>query len=167
MFYSFEKNSYHTENLLFVAKALGKNHLSYIHSDGVEIVATDGHRCHIYTPPADECPLPKGFYKIIKRTKTKIDILLEQNADLIFPDYKRIVPNLDGVIPFKYRSTIYNAFAQVTRALGEGALNYNYFADTIGADLDCEFKTNGQNVGVLFKWAYKTAVIMPIIEPEE
>jgi DNA polymerase III sliding clamp (beta) subunit (PCNA family) len=76
----------------WLAKAMAdKNdvryYLQYICADGSNLVATDGHRLHIYTAntlPDGVKTLPDGFYD---KNMQKIEL------DAKFPNYKRVLPN--------------------------------------------------------------------------
>jgi DNA polymerase III sliding clamp (beta) subunit (PCNA family) len=73
----------------WLAKAMaGKNdvrhYLQYIYADGLDLVATDGHRLHIYTANT----LPDGFYN---------KNIFKINQDAKYPDYKRVLPNSSRV----------------------------------------------------------------------
>jgi DNA polymerase III sliding clamp (beta) subunit (PCNA family) len=58
-------------------------YLRHIYAEGPDLVATDGHRLHIYTANT----LPDGFYD---KNMQKIEL------DAKFPDYKRVLPKRSG-----------------------------------------------------------------------
>jgi DNA polymerase III sliding clamp (beta) subunit (PCNA family) len=73
----------------WLAKAMaGKGdvryYLQYIYADGSNLVATDGHRIHLYTANT----LSDGFYN---------KNIFKINEDAKYPDYKRVLPNPNRV----------------------------------------------------------------------
>ena len=152
------------ENFHFVAKALGKNevraHLMgiYFDKDHSHIVATDGARVHYASTKLE---LDKGIYRIIKQTKTVIELLFV--GDCEYPDYVDIC-NLEGK---EYRSIdlkgpIDCMFTNLVRSVDSLYISYQYFSDAvlIGNRFECFVKSSDKPV--LLRLGEKCAAIMPI-----
>jgi hypothetical protein len=135
MLKQFDKTSAHTPQIIFVAKArekkdFSKCNLLHVYSDGARIMATDGARGHVYAPA--DCPLPAGFYRVLRGSKTTID-LVKVEESTPFPDLDRVIPKKDKSTTFSPGT---NAdvdpaakLAQVLRAQGSGCFNIEYFLD--------------------------------------
>jgi len=166
---TFDKHSEHFNALKFVAKAVAKfkgqdqrDHLNNIYCDGLRIMATNGHRLHVYEQPEPETPpLDPGYYEILKNTKTELRLLPVQ-IDQEYPDIMRIMPSNEGLEGFDAKSSLFGKFAQVIRSLNEGSINTDYFKAALeGTDI-CMFKATDGASPILLKGGFLTAVIMPI-----
>lgn len=166
--FTFDKHSEHTPFIQFVSCAVPKDPIKealnyiYVPESGTDIVATDGHRCHVYTPST--CPLQPGFYQVVKKNKKEI-ILNKEDCDLIFPDYARIIPEQKILINFKGESfgplTIDQRYTQIIRALTENeSIAYKFFSD-LPVDLFIDYQTGSEFDAVLFTGPQVKAVIMP------
>jgi hypothetical protein len=163
---TFDKNSKHLQPLKFVAKAVakykgqdGRVHLNNIYCIGPEIIATDGHRCHVYTP--EDNPLEAGYYEVIKNTKTELR-LVRIECDSEYPEIKRVIPAKDGAVPFEDKSSIYGKFAQVVRAMEQGSINTDYLADALSGEPGMFYKVTDHLSPVLFFGATTLSVVMPL-----
>ncbi len=168
MFKQFLKNCAHTKELIFVAAAMSKDEtryaLNFIYSTGERIVATDGHRCHLYAP--EDCPLEEGFYKVMKRTKTVID-LLKTEVDGQYPDFDRIIPKDEGLVGFStYTMEATNnaplKLAEVLRGMATSAISIDFFLDAINHESISMFRSGDGFEPIKFKGGFLTAVIMPL-----
>ena len=170
----FNKNTKHTKELLFIAAALPtaamhkSENLEHIYSTGQKIVATDGHRLHIYTPT--ECPLEAGYYQVIKKTKTEI-ILNPVELDQEYPDFERITPDREGKKDFtlyQYDNgrtaapNLESKYAEVIRALPSGTINIKYFQDACLNSMTSFKVTDGVSPVCLYGESLQ-AVVMPVM----
>lgn len=125
------------EKLHFVALAVSKDPtseiLQHIYSNDGNIVATDGRRCHIF----ESTVLPDGFYQVIERTKTKLQ-LLKSDTPMDFPDYKRVIPVAKNMVEFTGTLDA-QRLAQVIRSRTSGAFDIGYFKDLLTHDLVNQF----------------------------
>ena len=160
----FNKTTQHTAELLFVCKALAtkashkSENLQYLYSTGVDIVASDGHRLHVYTP--EDCPLEAGYYEIIKKTKTEL-ILNRSDQDLgDYPDYARVMPEAKDLQGFKLDSSISGKYATVIRAMDVNTLEYSLFLDA--APLMERYQVTDGTSPVLMTGKDVKAVVMPV-----
>jgi hypothetical protein len=139
MLYQFDRTHPHTTALLFVAKAVLKkggtrDAMMYVYCDGERIVALDNHRVHVYAPR--DCPLEEGFYKILKQTKTAIDLVLVKVEGMQqYPDFERVLSRSGQSRQFQYKDTpaadVPEALklAQVLRAIDTIAVDLDYFRE--------------------------------------
>ena len=160
----FYKENPETEYLLFVARAVSKDKAKYalrhIYCTGTQIVATDGHRCHVYTP--EDCYLEKGYYEILKKTKTELHLLQNTDPDLMdFPDFARIFPAEKKLQHFEEKTTVGGRLALVIRAMGTNCVNLDYFRDSAEFRGIYSYQVTEGSDPILLRGARLQAVLMP------
>jgi len=167
---TFDKHSEHFNALKFVAKAVAKfkgqdqrDHLNNIYCDGLRIMATNGHRLHVYEQPEPETPpLDPGYYEILKNTKTELRLLPVQ-IDQEYPDIMRIMPSDEGLHSLGHtKSSLWGKVAEIIRSFEEGAINVDYLMDALIGQPAWMFKTTDHTNPILLKGGFLTAVIMPM-----
>ena len=152
------------ENFHFVAKALGKNevraHLMgiYFDKDHSRIVATDGARFHYASTKLE---LEKGIYRIIKQTKTVIELMFVDDCE--YPDYVDIA-NIEGK---DYRSItligqVDCMFTDLVRSVDGLYISYQYFSDAvlIGTGFECFVKSSDKPI--FLRLGERCAAVTPI-----
>lgn len=161
MFYKFDKNHPETKFLLFVAAAVSKDHtreaLTHVYSDGTRIMATDGHRLHVYTP--DEGCLPAGYYDLLKKTKTEVH-LNSVELDLVYPDVDRVIPKAGNMIDIS--CSLCGVYAAVIRAMPVNTLEFKYFTDACPLELMDSYQVIDGISPVMFQGGKVLSVVMPV-----
>jgi DNA polymerase III sliding clamp (beta) subunit (PCNA family) len=156
-----KKHSPEFNYISFVALAISKDpikhNITVIKSFGDRIVATDSHRMHQYKTYI----LPVGTYKVIKKTKSEITLVLHDADEAgTFPDVDRLIPEmLDGV---ELVPTVPGAHAQIIRAMTVNHINYDYLKDALSTDDALRLQAGDGSGPVLLKSDNITAVIMPM-----
>jgi len=157
------KNDARAQLVAFVAGAVSKDKtratLQHVYSTGSEIAATDTHRCH-----TADVELKEGFYKVLKLTKTVVQLVKVEDPG-VFPDYKRIIPTADKLVAFKSNGQALR-HAEVTRALGNGAIDFKYFCDACPPCMT-HYQITDMFSPVLFTSKEMTSVVMPIVDRSE
>lgn len=129
--YTLKNNGPTFEKLSFVVLAICKDKaqnegMHHVYADDDYIVCTDGARLHAVN---NEGLLEPGFYRLIKSTKTALDIVKVDDDNLLFPQYKRIIPDNPSFLSFKY-SSVEGCYTQIIKSVDEDyALNYKFFSD--------------------------------------
>lgn len=135
-----------------------------LYSDGENVVCSDSRRLN-YAPLKMEA----GLFEVIKNSSS--EIILGEQIDGQFPNYKRVIPCLDGIEPIKLNhwSGVYGAGASSAHyqlALAGVCVNYGYLEDAIkDAIKDTEERltyVTGAESPVVIKTDLGTAIIMPI-----
>ena len=134
-------------------------------STGKRIVATDGHRMHIYKLQTEE--IPKGIYEVIE-AKGMIIFNLTNKQISEFPDWMAVIPRHKRAITIKVmgnpKEDNVEAVATLFRAMPEDrVVNLKYLSDALG-DGDI-WKVNVDkeaNDALLFRNGRKVAVVMPM-----
>ncbi len=142
----------------WVAKAMAKKdvryYLQYIYSDGARIMATDGHRVHIWH--TDQ--YPAGFYDAN---------MVQIEVDGTFPDINRVIPkNPDLSLPVAELS-IEHLFDSDSKPVDgykfDGvAINGAYMDQALSCQDFDQIQYSDGGSSVLMASADKQAVIMPI-----
>ncbi len=129
------------KEMLFVAKAVDKKHskseLRYVYVTEEEVVATDGHRLHVYTPEVSV--MEPGYYEIIKQTKTTLQ-LIKVTSDAYgklgeYPDFKCMIPEASYIREFITKRNsgeeieVVGKYAEVIRAFTDNTVDWDYFND--------------------------------------
>lgn len=160
MFYQFDKNHPETKFLLFVAAAASGDHtreaLTYVYSDGGRIMATDGHRLHVYAP--EEC-LPAGYYEIIRKTKTEVH-LNSVELDLVYPDVDRVIPEAVNMV--SATGSPCGVYAAVIRAMPTNTLEFKYFEAAFPPELMDSYQVTDGVSPVMFQGGKVLSVVMPV-----
>lgn len=134
--FAFHKSDPRTDLVLFVARAVEKkngykDYLKMVYSDGkANLIATDGKRLHCVNFTFG---MPKGYYEIVKATKTEILLYRKDDMDVPFPDYEKIVPSITDAKRKIENSSLYGPqlVAQVIRALEPtDCINLDFLSDT-------------------------------------
>jgi hypothetical protein len=171
--FKFDKSNAHAYFIIFVAKALKKldrkyyhqEQMSRIYCDGERIIATDGHRLHMYTPA--ECPLPKGLFMVEKKNKTTIHLSHNKSNEYDkslfdkYPDIDRIIPEETNAEEFAY-SGVDAKLADVIRVMGSGCLNIGYFKDAVSAPEIRKFHVTSELEPVVMIGDKLMSIIMPM-----
>ena len=124
-----------------------------INLDG--IVATDGHRLHIYNP---EESYPIGTFKFLLRQKYYL--MLAETKDVKFPAYQSVIPDYSKFNEFRMIGLVERDYVILIRNMGEqGGLRYKYFADM--ADMD-KMYIGGEKEPVVLEGFRRQALIMPM-----
>ena len=147
--------------LLFVAHAVSKDECKFtlmhiLKTEDGDLVATDGHRCHVYR---ENIILVSGLYEVAKRTKNEL-ILNLINSDNFpdFPDYKRVIPEKSEVTELS-NSNDYK-IATILRSMKNNCLNLGYLAQALSVEMITVCKSDGISP-VRMDGENVTAVIMP------
>ena len=79
-------------NHVMVARAASKDETRYfmmgIHVEGGKMIATDGRRLHWA-----DCPYDDGEYQIVKSTKYRMSMVLNEQFDGQYPNWERVIPD--------------------------------------------------------------------------
>lgn len=145
----------------WVTKALNLNHdrptLQAAYCDGENYIATDGHRMHII-------PLtlfPTGYYD---HKLNKLDI------DLIYPEYKRLIPTKTLKDKLIVTSGIIDKNKDITFHLFNAPIKFNlrYITELMNGDKEATvycsevyIRGNINASPVLFEFVDRSAVLMP------
>ncbi len=89
------------------------------------IVATDGHRLHIYRPQG---LFLSGIYKILIKTRTKI--VLEKVSRINYPEWKSLLIPKGTPVEVKTGRVDSAGYTEIVRAMKkESTLKFEYFSD--------------------------------------
>ena len=130
----------------------GLSRIISINPDG--IVATDGHRLHIYTP---EVTYPMGLFKILVRQRYYL--LLGETKDAKFPDYKDVIPDYSKFLKLDTHGVTESAYAVLIKNMPQ-AVSYKYFADV--GYMQTMWVSEKEGQPVIFEDYHKKALIMPM-----
>lgn len=155
------------DSMSWVARAVdlkGFDSLKYLFSDGENLVATDEKRLHCYTAS----PLPSGMYRLTKRVKNELQLEKDPDAPT-FPDYKKIVPELEPDFPRvelqgnTYLVSRYVQYARLVRAMDtRDALNLQYLDDVRETGVSFTCHITGRGKALYFVAADRWALVMPM-----
>lgn len=123
-----------------------------INLDG--IVATDGHRLHIYK--AEES-YPIGIFKILLRQQ--YHLILAHTKDVRFPQYKDVIPDYTKFKEFGMSGNIDLSYPTIIRNMDTDGLSYTYL-DDVGSMDKVYIGAKGQPI--IFEGFNKLAMIMPM-----
>jgi hypothetical protein len=140
--------------------------ITCINIDGGLIVATDGHRLHIYTPERD---IDAGMYEVLKETK---DIIVLRSGDtdgFKYPDYERVFPQhthngINDITSPTDKNQLLNLVANHVIKHAENDYDVTYLADAIPMGEDIHFEQSGENRPLIIRNQIftKAAVVMPL-----
>jgi hypothetical protein len=163
MIHTFNKKHPLFEDLSFVARAAAKRddlkpHLEQINVTEQHVQATNGNRAHRFTP--ETLPLTPGMYRILKRTKTVLE-LAEVETDTDYPDFSRVIPREPVVVEFE-KSDVDLKYATVMRALPDAKayLSHAFFADVFPSSVSGYAVVDGLSP-VYLRGDRIEAIIMP------
>ena len=154
-------------------KKSGRLYTTYIKKTGHYMVACDGSRLH-YLEMGEYFTMPKalqdGFYRVIKNTKSEIEIILDpEAADMTYPDISSIVDPMNdtGTIEnteeqFTDEGTCFGIVAKLNKSMDENtAVNYNFVEDMFCNDDGFKIWQEESGKPINFKNGNKFGVIMP------
>ena len=145
------------------AKDKTKPSFTGLYSDGENIVCSDSRRLH-FAP----VKMQEGLFEVIKNSAS--EIILGEQIDGQFPNYKQVIPSLDGIEPIKIRAWSNNAGASTAHyqiAAAGVCVNYSYLEDAIK---DTESRTTyvtGPKSAAVVQTNLGTALVMPMEIKEE
>ncbi len=121
------------------------------------IIATDGHRLHIYSPIES---YPTGTFKILLRQRYYL--ILAHTKDIKFPDYEGVIPDYSKFKELKMSGGLIerNYLIMIKNMEDSGGLRYRYFND-LGTDMEKMF-IGGEKEPVIFEGFRIKALIMPM-----
>jgi len=120
------------------------------------IIATDGHRLHIYRP---EEGYPAGIFKILLRQRNQL--IFAQTTDVKFPDYRKIIPDYSDWKEIQIWDQVERTYATLIRNMKENnGLNFEYVRDVV--PVDKMFIGEDPTGPVLFEGFRKMALVMPM-----
>jgi len=111
----------------------------------------------LYKPA--ECPLDPGFYRVIKATKTALE-LLKIDFGMDYPAYTRVIPEAGGMTAFKNNDTGGRFCEAIKNIAAVDGLNYKYFIDGTGHATEYSQKSDG--CPVRFDSPELITIIMPM-----
>ena len=172
-----------TQDFYWLTACLTKNkqetrfHMIHIQiKDGYACV-TDGERLHYFKTSADDIyhgQIADGYYRVLKRTKTTIQLLKVDDSDHSYPDIADFFNlngaesnlELNGLDTNKYNNLIEHASkaaAQIIRLMEtERAIDYSFVQDVLTCNDTFKVYVKADGNCVTFKSDNKTALIMPI-----
>lgn len=149
----------------WASKILQSNHIQksvrFLNIEMPNIVATDGHRIHIYSPNKE---YPNGLYRVLIKRKTHM-CLSKIVEEITYLDWKPVVPDekasyrriqLRGNLSVDYT----NLILAFTKIYPNRTLNVNYLND-LGNGIWNAFIYEKHD-GIRFEGDRKVAVIMPV-----
>ena len=161
----FTKSDEFFDSIRFVLRAREtkdrrKPYFMGLYSDGENIVCSDSRRLH-FAP----VKLQEGLFEVIKNTAS--EIILGEQIDVQFPNYKQVVPSLDDINPIKLApwSSAHNSGASAAHyqlAVAGVCVNYGYLEDAIKDTESRITYVTGQKSPVVIKTNLGTAIVMPI-----
>ena len=136
-----------------------------LYSDGENIVCSDSRRLH-FAP----VKMQEGLFEVIKNTAA--EIVLGEQIDGQFPNYKQVIPCLDGIEPVKLApwSKWHNSGASTAHyqiAAAGVCVNYGYLEDAIKDTESRITYITGPKSAVVIQTNLGTALVMPIEVKEE
>ena len=129
-----------------------------LYSDGENVVCSDSRRLN-YAPVKMEA----GLFEVIKNSSS--EIILGEQIDGQFPNYKQVIPCLDGIEPIKlnpWSGVVGASSAHYQLALAGVCINYGYLEDAIKDTDERPTYVLGAKSPVVIKTSLGTALIMPI-----
>ncbi len=123
------------------------------------IIATDGHRLHIYSPHSPLESYPTGTFKVLLRQRYYL--ILAHTKDVKFPDYERVIPDYSKFKEFLVSGIKERDYATIIKNMVGCAINFRYFSDLTGMDMEKIF-IGGEKDPVVFEGFRKQALIMPM-----
>ena len=129
-----------------------------LYSDGVNIVCSDSRRL-AFSPVV----MPFGLFEVIKDTAS--EIILGEQIDGQFPNYKETIPDLAGVEAIEARPATKAAGASIAHyqiACAGACVNYLYLEDAIKDTEKAEAYVTGEMSPCVIKTNLGTHIIMPI-----
>jgi DNA polymerase III sliding clamp (beta) subunit (PCNA family) len=159
-----KQNSDYT-GILWVLKARSteesRYHLHYIASKNGELIATDGHRLHIYKP---EMIIKDGNYEVI--TSNKNEIILEGVKEIEFPSWEQVFPKgkpSEEIMIECHSKDMGSAYTRLVRKLPEpNTINLKYFEDLLCICDRVTFSIYGENEPIKLVSGKYRGLIMPI-----
>jgi hypothetical protein len=150
------------EGLSFVLLALSTDKIreTWQHlfvSETGEMVCTDGHRCHRYTPITDD--YKPGFYRVVKVSKTEITTAPADSNLSPLANYELIFPKIKTQIEF-VSDNVSCRFAQVIREMPCNAVDFLLFKDA--ATGMTSFQPGKGRDPVLLIGGRRSAVVSPL-----
>ncbi len=132
------------------------------------MVGCDGNRLH-YLHEEDVKYMLDGFYKVVKNTKTQIELLLNVDvADSTYPDITPMIEKKDEAPEDTIRSEYCDVnessrdVALINRKMGSACINYNFVNDVLKNGNSFQIWQEGEANPVNFKNGNKFACVMPI-----
>ena len=120
------------------------------------IVATDGHRLHIYNPFETYFG---GTYKVLLRQK--YFLIFAATKDVKFPGYKKVIPDYSKFKEFEISSLIERNYFLMAQNMEDcGGLRFRYFND-LGTDME-KMYIGADKDPVMFEGFRRQALIMPM-----
>lgn len=171
------KYSPHFEKFYFLTGAIKINDFrpifNYLHSEGKEIVATDGRRLFLI-----KHELPKGNYELLKRNTREIIFHQTIDNNIKFPNYKLLFPKeweKHKKIEINiWKKNIYKSYLQIHKILPEKFyLNFDYLKSLNSDSWDIYIMSNIEkketNFPIIFTKSDKSkiALIMPAIDRDK
>ena len=170
-FYQYTRDDQDFEAVKFAASVVkpekdeGRAHLIYVYVKGGIIYGTDGSRLHA----GCAVELQEGFYKVVKNTKSMVDLVYQDNIDMSYPDAESIfiptVKKTDELNILGGDETEHSAICNLNRAMPENCcINIYHVIDLCkwdrawAVDIHVEEKCVGP---ILWKAGNLKAAIMP------
>lgn len=129
-----------------------------LYSDGVNIVCSDSRRL-AFSPVV----MPFGLFEVIKDTAS--EIILGEQIDGQFPDYKKVVPEVADAPLIRLRGV--NKISSASSALywialAGACVNYSYIDDALKDTEYADAYVTGEISPCVIKTNLGTHIIMPI-----
>jgi hypothetical protein len=135
--------------------------LQFITAKDGEIIATDGHRLHIYKT---EMVIKNGNYEVISSNKN--EIILEAIKDIEYPKWEDVFPKDEPtkIIEIKcYSKKVSEAYTSLVRCLPiENTVNLKYFEDLLCISNKVTFLIHKKEEPIEFRTGKYRGLIMPI-----
>ena len=119
------------------------------------IVATDGHRIHIYEPLEI---YPAGIFKVFLRQRHYL--VFAKTGDVNFPNYEAVMPDYTKFKELSVWGPPERVYAEIVRTMTEETINYNYSHDAT-AGMDKAYIGPGKDP-IIFEGPRKKALVMPM-----
>ncbi|RKZ05006.1 hypothetical protein DRQ25_16750 [Candidatus Fermentibacteria bacterium] len=132
--------------------------------DGIA-TGTDGQRLHMAKLDEDTFIID-GYYKVVKRTKTKLDLVKDDSYDMTYPDIRALfeIPTSGGIPLSEHNGHVYNAVKTICCKLhGNIAINYHFIEDILSYGVFDFHCTGEEEKPLFFTNGTKTAIVMPVI----
>ena len=147
----------------FVLKAVTKENASFklnvIKIEQELIVATDGHRLHIYFPQG---LFSSGIYKILVKTRTQI--ILEKVLGIKYPEWHQALIPKGTIGEIKIGRVDSVGYTEIVRSMSEeSTLKFEYFSD-LASEMTKALIPTAPGGGIVFENfdGSMKALIMPI-----
>lgn len=150
-------------------------------TDQTEFICTDGARMHKFTTENEKVDMVEsvgehaemdGLYRIVAVTKKSIVLTINRDETIEFPDYKKVIPDVDNgqyqEIDITMSSDdirLSQAFSKLVKVLN-GALSFKLFTESLRSDTWITYVPLDPHRSLVFKNPTRYCIIMPLRSQE-